>query len=352
MSSYALAETLLDDEEPLSRCVTVEELIERIRQRRDIFFMENETRLNLTEAICLTIAILMGIFLSTRTIIRIVDDPPVAPGSAAQSVIGVKPGVIDRDPRVLPTRRPPPDGRTTPRPARKPTVSTVQYGRGSGVGDPRSRAAKMGVFASMARGKISGMNVAVGDPEAIGGISRGIDAILLGTGALKSGGSGSGRIGQAGIGFANGVGTSGFDGGQGVDNILDGLMNIGTTELALRQPAAPPTIREPVFTRHMGTFTGGRSPAEILRILQLNMPTLRYAYNRWLRTNPDMHGKITVRFAIDEYGKVVFCAITDTFTDDEEIKKQVVAIIRNLRFDAIDKVGDMTEVVYPLVFSR
>lgn len=353
MSSYYPAETVIDEEDVLGRCVTVEELIERLRQRRDIFFVDRETRLTFTEGICLTMAVLMGLFLSTRTIVRTVEDQPIPASHSSQSAVSLKPEVIDRHPGVVPARRPDPAIQATPRPIRRAVVSTIRYSSGTGVGDPRSRIAGKGIFEYMSKGKITGVSVAVGDPESMGGVARGLDAILQGTTGLKTGGGGgTGRTGLAGIGFADGAGTSGFDGGTGIDDVIAALMNTGTAELTLRQPVGPPALHEPVCTAHLGALTGGRSQEEIMRILQENMPTLRYAYNRWLRTNPTMHGKITIRFAIDEFGKVLSCEITNSFTEDAEIRSQVVAIIRNLRFDKIDKVGDLTEVVYPLVFSR
>jgi hypothetical protein len=206
----------------------------------------------------------------------------------------------------------------------------------------------------MTSGKITGMTVADGDPESMSGVARNLDALLQGKIGLKPGSDGAGRMGQSGIGFTHGTGTSGFDGDDGGDisGLIGSLMQQPTAELALRQPIGPPTIHEPAFSTHIGVQTGGRSREEIMRILMENMNSFRYAYNRWLRTNPDMHGKITVKFAIDEYGKVLHCEIMNAFTDDSDIRSQVMAIVRNLRFDKIDKVGDITEVVYPLVFSR
>ena len=44
-----------------------------------------------------------------------------------------------------------------------------------------------------------------------------------------------------------------------------------------------------------------------MRVVMQNIAALRYAYNKRLREKPGLKGKITCKFAIDEFGKVIFC---------------------------------------------
>ena len=83
-----------------------------------------------------------------------------------------------------------------------------------------------------------------------------------------------------------------------------------------------------------------------------NLPALRYAYNKRLRVKPDLKGKIVVKFVIDEYGRVLLCDITKSTIADPELEKTVIKKIKLWRFPKIDKTGDITEVVYPFVFSQ
>ncbi|MCL2690216.1 MAG: TonB family protein, partial [Chitinispirillia bacterium] len=71
-----------------------------------------------------------------------------------------------------------------------------------------------------------------------------------------------------------------------------------------------------------------------------------------LREKPGLNGKITVKFAIDEFGKVIFAQVVETTMNDPELEQIVVARVRSWNFDKIDKPGDVTEVVYPFVFSQ
>jgi TonB family protein len=82
------------------------------------------------------------------------------------------------------------------------------------------------------------------------------------------------------------------------------------------------------------------------------MAALRHAYNRRLREKPGLAGRITVKFSIDEFGKVIFAQVVESTMNDSELETTVVSRIRNWVFEKIDKPGDVTEVTYPFVFSQ
>jgi TonB family protein len=108
-------------------------------------------------------------------------------------------------------------------------------------------------------------------------------------------------------------------------------------------------ISAPEFTKG-GALTGGRSRASIMRVVMQNLAALRYAYNQRLREKPGLKGKITVKFAIDEFGKIIFCQVVSSTMDDPSLEETVTAKIKRWVFEKIDKPGDVTEVVYPFVF--
>ena len=66
---------------------------------------------------------------------------------------------------------------------------------------------------------------------------------------------------------------------------------------------------------------------------------------------PGATGKITVKFAIDEFGTVIFCEEVGTTIADPDLSRQIVSMVRTWNFGKIDKPGDITEAVYPLAFS-
>ncbi|MFW6245611.1 MAG: AgmX/PglI C-terminal domain-containing protein [Fibrobacterota bacterium] len=98
--------------------------------------------------------------------------------------------------------------------------------------------------------------------------------------------------------------------------------------------------------------TGGRSRASIMRVLMQNIAALRYAYNKRLEEKPDLEGKIAIKFAIDEYGKVIFAQVIQSTMKDPKLEKTLVEKIRYWVFSKIDEPGQVAEFVYPFVFSR
>ncbi|NLD93397.1 MAG: AgmX/PglI C-terminal domain-containing protein [Fibrobacter sp.] len=82
-----------------------------------------------------------------------------------------------------------------------------------------------------------------------------------------------------------------------------------------------------------------------------NIQSLRYVYNQRLRDKPELRGKVVCRFAIDEFGNVLMCDIVESTVLDNVLEAKIKGMISRWRFEKIDKVGDVTEIVYPFVFS-
>jgi TonB family protein len=235
----------------------------------------------------------------------------------------------------------------------KETKSKGRGGTTGGGGDPRARVTRSGVLGIIS-GQVKGKTVASADLFGKGGFATGIDAILSGVGGLKSGGGGgSGRKGAAGIGYGSGYGSGfGGSGAGGIDDLIGNLMggDDGGSSLELKKRGSL-KISAPDFLKG-ASLTGGRSKASIMRVVMQNIAALRYAYNKRLREKPGLKGKITVKFAIDEFGKVIFCQIMESTMSDKELEVSVMDKIKRWMFEKIDKPGDVTEVVYPFVFSQ
>jgi tetratricopeptide (TPR) repeat protein len=83
-----------------------------------------------------------------------------------------------------------------------------------------------------------------------------------------------------------------------------------------------------------------------------NMTALRNAYNIRKRDVPDLGGKITVKFAIEEFGNVLLAQVVETTVNDSTLEAQVLEKVMQFKFETIDKPGDVTEVTYPFIFSN
>jgi TonB family protein len=335
-----------DDEEP-GRVLSDAEYKEMVSQRADIFIIEKSNRLSKIELVCMILAIAAGVFLSTRKMVEVATDffeklPEERTAVVKQEIDANLEKKKEEEEKKKEQQK-------TDVKKLKPTNSQG-VSSSKGGGDPRARVTQMGVL-GIVSGQIKGKSVASADIFGKGGFATDIDAILSGVGGLKSGGDGGvGRKGVAGIGYGSGYGSGFGGGGGGVDDLLGGLMGGGGGGLELKKKGEL-KVSSPDFLKG-GALTGGRSRASIQRVVMQNMAALRYAYNKRLREKPGLTGKITVKFAIDEFGRVIFAQVVESTMADSELESTVVSRVKSWNFEKIDKPGDVTEVTYPFVFSQ
>ncbi len=344
-----------DEEEMEGRTLSEAEYMSKLRERKDIFIIEKDPRLRNVTVACVIVGLAMGVWITKHEMVQVASDfyEKIPQQVTAKLVTDVD----------LPGTLKPPEKEKNQKekePAIKTDTKTLKRSKAQGAGgttggggDPRARVTQRGVLGIIS-GKVSGKAVASADIFGKGGFASDIDGILQGVGGLKSGGSGGvGRRGVAGIGFGAGYG-SGFGGGGGdMNDIFGSLLGGGETSISLKQPSHKGELKiaEPRFVKG-GALTGGRSRASIMRVVMQNLAALRYAYNKRLREKPGLKGKITCKFAIDEFGKVIFCEAVESSMSDPQLEREVVDKIKRWVFEKIDKPGDVTEVVYPFVFSQ
>ncbi|MBK9577313.1 MAG: AgmX/PglI C-terminal domain-containing protein [Fibrobacteres bacterium] len=181
-----------------------------------------------------------------------------------------------------------------------------------------------------------------------------IDVILAGGGGHLQKGSrgGQGASGDgdrmAGIG-GNGLGNGGRAGfGTGVGG-RPGKMVAGAgqsgTGTAMR------SIREPKPSDvELGGDAGTRSPESILRVIRQHIGGFRYSYEKYLRDNPNLGGKISVRFTIAPSGDIISISIVNSNTGNEELDGDIKLKAGRMKFDQIEK-GNVT-VTYAFVLDR
>lgn len=93
---------------------------------------------------------------------------------------------------------------------------------------------------------------------------------------------------------------------------------------------------------------GTLPPAVIQRIVRNNFGRFRYCYQRALDTNPNLQGRVTVRFVISRTGAVSGASAGGDLPD-ASVHSCVAASFTGLSFPAPEK-GVVT-VSYPIVFS-
>lgn len=345
-----------DEDGEGGRSISDAEYVQVLNKRNDIFVLEEDARLRNMVVAAMAIGLCAGSWMSTMKVVQVAADfiQKDFTERPARLLGGGVATLLDDQNKVDKPPKPKQEDIETDRMTIKHNAAKPGSGGNTGGGgDPRVHVTYKGVLGIIA-GKITGKAIASADIFGKGGFSEGIEGILQGMGGLKSGGSGGvGRRGAAGIGFGVGYGSGmgGGTGAPGIDDIIKGLMNDGSPAIALK-PRGTLTISEPKLVNSGGIIPGGRSRASIMRVVMQNLEAIRYAYNRRLHEKPGLKGKITCKFAIDEFGKVIFCEVLESTMSDPSLEREVVDKIKRWVFEKIDKPGDVTEVVYPFAFSQ
>ncbi|MDX2055731.1 MAG: AgmX/PglI C-terminal domain-containing protein [Polyangiaceae bacterium] len=163
---------------------------------------------------------------------------------------------------------------------------------------------------------------------------------------------------QAGSGMGtSGIGESG-GWGRGVDmgdiRIGDGVPRgardpgrfIGIGD----GPSGGHKVRVPRMRPEGSTIVTGRLPPEVIqRTVRQNFGRLRMCYERGLTRNPNLAGRVAVRFAIDAQGSVIHASAGESSLPDSEVASCVVSAFYGLSFPAREQ--GIVKVVYPIAFS-
>lgn len=161
----------------------------------------------------------------------------------------------------------------------------------------------------------------------------------LGLTGIGEGGGGRGE----GIGLGN-VGTYGHGAGCVGSNCTQGF-GVGGSTFGKRGHATK------VPSARTGTpEVSGRIPPEVIqRIVRQNHGRYRMCYEQGLVSNPNLEGRVAVRFVIDATGAVSFAGNGGSDLPNAEVTACVVRAFYGLSFPAPD--GGVVKVVYPIMFS-
>lgn len=105
-----------------------------------------------------------------------------------------------------------------------------------------------------------------------------------------------------------------------------------------------------------GQFTGSdaalgwRSEQSIRDVIMSYMGRVTYTYNKFLKQNPDLKGKVVVEMTIAASGKVTKCRIVSSTINNPEFEQALLEVIRSFRFRPIPE-GEIT-VQNPFLFYR
>lgn len=202
----------------------------------------------------------------------------------------------------------------------------------------------IGLVASMSGGDPNAVTAPWGGDISVGNDSRSALGNMWGASlddAAGAGGLGFSGLEQGGGGRGEGIGIS------RVGTIGSDLSNQGGFSRGLTQKthtAKPPRIRPE------GITTSGRLPGEVIqRIVRQNFGRYRFCYEQGLRQNPNLQGRVAVRFVIGRDGSVSQVQNGGSDMPDANVVSCVVRSFYGLSFPAPE--NGIVTVNYPIMFQ-
>jgi TonB family protein len=97
-----------------------------------------------------------------------------------------------------------------------------------------------------------------------------------------------------------------------------------------------------------GTRTAGRSIEEIQMVFDRNKGAIYSVYNRALRKDPTLQGKVVLQLTIAPSGKVIRCELVSSELHDAALGQKITQRVKLFNFESKD-VSEVT-ITYPIDF--
>lgn len=110
------------------------------------------------------------------------------------------------------------------------------------------------------------------------------------------------------------------------------------------------SVGNPFEVAGSGTQHALRSYAEIDQIIRRYLQGVRFLYERYLRNDPTMKGRVTLKFSIAADGRVTQCSVVSSNMNKPEFEAELVKRVLLWRFPAIEAKAGSVSVVYPFTF--
>ena len=183
------------------------------------------------------------------------------------------------------------------------------------------------------------------------GLVQELDELLGNTKLSKRPGSGG-----LGTGTGNGIGAGSGDGiddllafgmAGGVDDLLEDVSGVETVQM---QKKGQVNIQQPAQMRGSQAAMGDRSAQSVMSIINAQQGRIMYTYNKYLRTDPNMSGKVSFDVTIESNGQISSIRVAEASITNQDFIRDLSTILRRLKFPPIQE-GSLT-VNLPFVFNK
>jgi TonB family protein len=137
--------------------------------------------------------------------------------------------------------------------------------------------------------------------------------------------------------------------GKGIDDMIAADINAGEG-IALRKTGRVQFAGFGGGTGGAGGTIGARSEISLYEVLNKNIGRLQYIYEKYLRTNPEIGGKVEVEVTIKSDGTVSNVVFLSSEIPIAGFKQELIEFIRRWKYESIDE--GVVRVVYPLLFVK
>jgi TonB family protein len=93
-----------------------------------------------------------------------------------------------------------------------------------------------------------------------------------------------------------------------------------------------------------------RTPESILRVIRQHTGSFQYTYQKYLRDNPGVGGRISLRFTIAPSGDIIALSVVESNTGHAELDDEIKNKARRMKFDEVE--GSDLTVTYRFKLDR
>lgn len=164
----------------------------------------------------------------------------------------------------------------------------------------------------------------LGDDES--GSSSNLDEVFSGIDGIKSRGT------ESDVKDTNSRGSRVTDGGGGI-----GVAALTAAKSSNFGKKSGELVTSNSALEAIQGKTGGRDPENVMKIVNSHSAAIEYCYQRALRRDPDLRGKVSVRFIITPSGSVSTVKLLESSFGNPSIERCITAKIKTWRdFGAVD----------------
>jgi len=132
-----------------------------------------------------------------------------------------------------------------------------------------------------------------------------------------------------------------------VDNLISGMQVNDKVELKEKGDVNLESFGE---MKGSETALGWRSEQSIRDVIMSYMGRITYAYNKHLKLEPDLKGKVIIEITIAASGEVTACRVVSSSINNPSFEQELVNVIKSFDFKSIPE-GEVT-VQNPFIFYR